>query len=475
MQPRNFVLLFLTLALLSVGAIALVDHHGLLRVAQASPSFAIDQDPNKPKEEDPVPINARPREVPAPDAPAIAPGQFGIFQSPQINNRGDIAFVARYPVEPPANFGQGIFVRHADGKWSALRDVDRPTNLQESGFAFGLFDLNDLGDLTLTASFGKKPLLHGDTHGGTTPATTSFDKNSGVFTRTAQGFQNHFTLGQEVPNMPSRFSSFSNASMNSKGTMAFVAAYIDPDGRGLFISENGKLRIAVRSGQRVKLNQPQVFSEHYYPSRINEKGEVAFLGRVGVGAGIFVLRATGTELIAIDGAASPIPGAKYLGFGNRTPAINDKGDVAFSGFYDGPKAGRALFFKAAGAAATKLVITSSDKTGKYQFTDFMNPAINNQGDIVFVGRLEGGMRYGIFVINAKGVQPVALQGDVPPGMKPGQEFNNLTQQPAINDRGEIVFYAYLKNATVGVFLKDAKGLRPVAMRGDKIPETTPAR
>jgi hypothetical protein len=252
--------------------------------------------------------------------------------------------------------------------------------------------------------------------------------------------------------------------------MAFIAAYIDPDGRGLFISENGKLRIAARSGQRLKPNEPQVFSEHYYPSRINERGEVAFLARVGVGAGIFVLRSTGIELIAIDGVPSPIPGAKYLGFGNRTPAINDKGEVAFSGFYDGPNAGRALFYK--GVGPTKLVATSTDKTAKYRFTDFMNPAINNRGDILFVGKLEG-IRDGIFLKTAQGIEAIAIKGDVPPGMKPGQEFNNFAQQPSLNDRGEVVFYAQLKNATVGVFLKDATGLHSVVMRGDKVPVLQP--
>ncbi|MEP7274655.1 MAG: choice-of-anchor tandem repeat NxxGxxAF-containing protein, partial [Acidobacteriota bacterium] len=217
--------------------------------------------------------------------------------------------------------------------------------------------------------------------------------------------------------------------------------------------------------------EAQVFSEHYYPSPINERGEVAFLSRVGVGAGIFVLRSTGIELIAIDGKPSPVAGAKYLGFGNRTPAINDKGDVVFSGFYDGPNAGRALFYKPVGQP-TKLLLTSTDKTLKYKFTDFMNPEINNRGDIAFVGRMEG-IRYGIFVKTAKGIEDIAISGELAPGLKPGEEFNNFAQQPQINDRGEVVFYAQLKNATVGVFIKDSKGLRPYIMRGDKVPFAMP--
>jgi hypothetical protein len=474
MLSRNYVPAFLVVALVFLIGLPIATSNRLTRIAEVSAHETdLQNPPTKPKEEDPVPVNTRTREAPMLESAPIGPGQFGTFLSPQINNRGDIAFVGRYPVSGgPATFGQGVFVRSADGKWSAVRDVDKAKNLDETGFGFSQFALNEQGDVTLTAAFGKKPPIHSDTHGGTTPAPPaaqgSNEKNLGIFSKTAQGFVNHFSLGQEVPNMPSRFSSFSNPSMNSKGTMAFIAAYVDPDGRALFISENGKLRIAARSGQRLKPNEPQVFSEHYYPSRINERGEVAFLARVGVGAGIFVLRSTGIEMIAIDGAPSPVPGAKYLGFANRTPAINDKGEVAFAGFYDGPNAGRALFFKGV-TGPTKLVATSTDKTGKYQFKDFLSPAINNQGDIAFMGTLEGGIRSGIFLKTAKGIELIALVGDLPPGRKPGEEFNNFQQQPSLNDRGEVVFYAQLKNATVGVFIKDAKGLRPLVMRGDKTP------
>jgi hypothetical protein len=51
----------------------------------------------------------------------------------------------------------------------------------------------------------------------------------------------------------------------------------------------------------------------------------------------------------------------------------------------------------------------------------------------------------------------------------GAEFNNFAHGVSINDRGEIVFYAQLKNNRVGVFIKDAKGLRPVVLRGDPLP------
>ncbi|MEP7270577.1 MAG: choice-of-anchor tandem repeat NxxGxxAF-containing protein, partial [Acidobacteriota bacterium] len=210
---------------------------------------ATGQDP-KPKEEDPVPVGVRPREVPPASSPTINPGEFGTFFSPQLNNRGDVAFLGRYSTGTAAgSFGQGVFVRLTDGQWKFLRDDERATNIPDSGFSFGPFSLNDKAELTLTASFGTRPAIH-EVQPGAPAAPASRERNTGVFTNGANGFTKLISLGEEVPNMPSRFSSFSNPSMNTKGTIVFVAAYVDPDGRGLFVSEQGKLRIVARSGQR---------------------------------------------------------------------------------------------------------------------------------------------------------------------------------------------------------------------------------
>jgi hypothetical protein len=421
------------------------------------------------KDEDPVPVT--PRETTtrtAPDAP-LGPNQFGTFYLPQINKRGDIAFVGRYLGPTPTVAGQAIFVRLADGTWKFYRESDKAKNLNESAFGFGHFTLNDNGDVAFIAAFGNKsPLNKSDQPQAPAPAVpgSPTDRNSGLFMTGINGFDNLLQLGQEVPNMPSRFATFSNPSVNSQGTIAFIASYVDPDGRGLFLWENGQLKIIARSGQKIAANEKIVFSEHYYPSRINERGEIAFLCRVGVGAGIFVARPSGIEMLAIDGRPSPVKGADFLGFGNRTPTINDKGEVVYVGYYGGPKAGRALFMKGVGPA--RLVVSTNDVNSKFKFTDFQDPDINNNGEVAFVGRLEG-RQYGIFVKKARGVEAVAVTGELPSGMEEGAEYNNFAQGPSINDRGEVVFYAQLKNNRIGLFIKDAKGVRPLVMRGDPLP------
>ncbi|MGH9843905.1 MAG: DUF7453 family protein, partial [Blastocatellia bacterium] len=207
----------------------------------------------------------------------------------------------------------------------------------------------------------------------------------------------------------------------------------------------------------------------YYPTPINERNEVAFLGRIGDKSGIFVSRPAGVELIAFTDQPASIKDANFIGFGNRTPAISNKGEVAFVAFTNNPDAQRALFFK--GEGPVKLVARSGDKIGDtgYAFSDFLSPAVNSRGEIAFVG-LYGGRNRGLFIKTAKGVEPIAMLEQPVPGGAKDDIFNNFAQ-PSINDRGEVVFYAQMKNGNVGIFHRDEKGvLRAVVRRGDKLPK-----
>ena len=115
------------------------------------------------KDEDPVPVTPKDTTTrPAPDAP-LGPDQFGTFYHPQINKRGDIAFVGRYLGPNPRVAGQAIFVKLADGTWKYFRESDKAKNLDESAFGFGHYTLNDNGDVAFIAAFGNKsPLVKAD-------------------------------------------------------------------------------------------------------------------------------------------------------------------------------------------------------------------------------------------------------------------------------------------------------------------------
>ncbi len=398
----------------------------------------------------------------------LGPNQFGTFWGAQINNEGDVTFVGRYAdANAAGKFGQGVFVKTKSGTWRYVRNAEKVSNLDEKMINVGPFNVANNGSVIFTATFGRSNPLHKQSSAVTSDEglLNSANSNLGVFVWKDGILSNLYHLGVEVPNLPSRFSGFSNPSINSKGAIAFVAAYVDPDGRGLFHIEDGKLRIAARSGQKISPTENVTFSEHFYPSRINEKGEVAFFARIGNGSAIMVSRPTGIDIIARDNTLSPIKGAKYIGFGNRAPAINDKGEVAYAGFYSGPNAGRALFIKGVGPA--RVVARTGDPTSKLAFSDFMQPSLNNRGDVVFIGRI-GGRSHGVFLKTARGLEVIARSDEVPPGFEKGAEFNNF-HMPSVNDQGEVVFYAYLKNAKYGIFKKDASGLKMFLQRGDPLP------
>jgi len=208
-----------------------------------------------------------------------------------------------------------------------MREGEKAANLPEGVYGFSLPSLNDNGELTFFASYGasagRQPQVSvGDPNDPLSVAAAQH-RTGAIYIKTAQGLKSLAKLGDEVPLMPSHFSGFSNPSTNSKGVTAFIGTYSDPDGRGLFMIEDGKMRLIIRSGQKVGLPgfaPDDAYSEHYYPSKINERNEVAFMERIGDRSGIFVSRPTLKdliELVAITGRPAPIKDSNFLGFGNQ--------------------------------------------------------------------------------------------------------------------------------------------------------------
>src|SRR5205085_5081147 len=128
---------------------------------------------------------------------------------------------------------------------------------------------------------------------------------------------------------------------------------------------------------KVASNSSETFSEHYYPSTLNERGEIAWFSRVPSGGGIFVLREKGIEQIALQGQPAPIKDAKFIGFGQRAPVLNNRGDVLFVGFVDGPNNGRCLFLKREHGPVELAAKDGQTIPGTTSnFTDFKEPQLN---------------------------------------------------------------------------------------------------
>ncbi len=477
MRHRKFNL-FMVLTLGALCSVLAVFSAGAQQKPADKPASVKSDQVKKDKQDEPVAITQRAAEDKIPEGKKLTEEDFANFRFPVINGKGDVAFLALF-IDPkgPNNSGQAIFVHQADGSWKITREGDKAANLAEGVYGFSVPTMNDNGDLTFFATFGSR--AGAQTQAVVTDpndplsAAVAQHRAGALYVKTAQGLKSVVKLGDEVPLMPSHFSGFANPSTNSKGTTAFIGTYSDPDGRGLMMLADGKLRVIVRSGQKVGLPglaPDDAYSEHFYPSKLNDRNEIAFMERIGDKSGIFVSRPGGMELIAITGQPSPIKGSNFGGFGNRTPSISQKGEVSFAAFFDGPDAGRGLFYKPV-TGPVQLIARDGQKAGDSgMFKDFLSPAVNSRGEIAFIGKMEG-RNQGLFLKTAKGLEVIALIDQKIPGGKGELEvFNNFTQ-PSINDKGEVVFYGQIKNAEVGIFHRDEKGvLHTLARRGDKMPK-----
>ena len=440
-----------------------------------SPAPLPAQTPAPGKDDEPQAITERITRPKAPEARVLQPGQFANFRFPLITSKGEIAFLGlAINPEDRTHAKQAIFIRQPDGTWKVVREGEKSAEQPGGVFSFGLPSIADNGDLIFMGEPPTDPKTVPLVLDPNDPAATNHHPMAltrGLYVKTATGTKNVLKLGGEVPNMPSTLTGISNATVNSQGTIAFIGTYVDPDGRGMFYIEGGKPRIIARSGQKIGYGSEMTFSEHYYPSQINERNEVAFLSRLGSESGIFVSRPAGIELITMTGKPAPLKETSFIGFGNRAPAINNKGEIVFVGFTNNAEVQRALFFK--GEGPMRMVVRSGEQIGDTTnaFTDFYNPVINGRGEIAFLGKF-GGRSTGIFLKTAKGIEQVAVTDQVIPGgdRKKEEVFNNFTQ-PALNDRGEIVFYAQIKTGDTAIFHRDEKGvLHLVARRGDPMPK-----
>lgn len=448
--------------------------------------FAATQDPVKPvqqkpeEEEEPVALTERSKPTPTAKPLEVTSDQFANFRSPIVNSIGEIAVFGLHSLpNEPNRAGQRLYLRTLDGNWKLLlREGEETSDTHLKLTELTKPSLSSQKEATFISQFrstkereeDSAPLLDPNDPAYSLPSSS----NLGIFRKVADGIRMLLLTGQEVPNMPSTLVGMSNLSANDKGTTAFVGTYVEPDGRGLFYLINGKSSIIVRSGQKIGPNEAGTFSEHYYPSDINERDEVVFLGRTGEKSGIFLASPKGVEIVALSGQPSPVKGAKFIGFGNRTPAINNKGEIAYVGFFDGPQAGRAVFVKPV-AGPAKMVLRNGESVAgtTYNFTDFSTVGINDQGDLLFVG-VYGARNRGIFLKTAKGVEPIALANQPIPGGTREDVYNNFTQ-PAFNSRGDVVFYSQWRTPKmgidVGVFWRDPKGeVKLLFKRGDLMPK-----
>jgi len=202
---------------------------------------------------------------------------------------------------------------------------------------------------------------------------------------------------------------------------------------------------------------------------------VAFLA--GIPAAISGVSAQST-VRAVALAGDPAPGGgSFEHFGVESLPIvapaNTKGQVAFFATMLRSTASEA-FFLASQGRAVRVVAEGDPVPGGGVFSGFGRhpiPALNERGDVAFAAAVVGGRTVeGIFLWNARGLRPVVVTGGGAPGLPSGTIA--AVDAPALNDRDDVAFLASVRrgrDVVEAVYAVVGGRLTKVVAQGDPAP------
>jgi hypothetical protein len=270
---------------------------------------------------------------------------------------------------------------------------------------------------------------------------------------------------------------FQDVAVNAAGRVAFLAELSGGTASwGAFLHDAGTTAPVALGGDTA----PDTGGGSYFlPGgfvTLNALDEVTFVAAVlggSVSTGLF--RAAGGTHQSVVLPGDPAPGTGVGSFSAFSSASEGNGGhAAFAANVAGGSATSGLF-QNAGGTTTALVLAgdTAPDSGGGVFTDFLVPASNGSGSVVFLSNLTGSTPTGgIFLSDGAATLAVALEGDVAP-QTGGGTYAVIPSPAAINDLGDVVLPAALAggSAAGGVFLRDgASGeLRPVVLAGAPAP------
>ena len=202
-------------------------------------------------------------------------------------------------------------------------------------------------------------------------------------------------------------------------------------------------------------------------------------------AGLFVLRGGQLDAVACSGelvggraldltAVLDLFSNPNADISDRSPAMNDAGDIAFlSGYVDGqgfPAGGAILVAPRAGGTTQLVRINDPFADGKLQTLG--PPAINNHGMLAFhalattTAPSDDGMLDGIFAVDAAGTNLRVLVRDGIAPAPAGQTLTEFQDAVALNDEGDVAFLAGpLLDASADANPSDEGGPGVLALQG----------
>ncbi len=292
--------------------------------------------------------------------------------------------------------------------------------------------------------------------------------------------------GDAAPDANGSFLNFTFPVLNNAGQATFVGFLTGSrvgisDSSGIFRGDGTTLVQIVRKGEAAP-DANGSFSSLVIPA-FNDAGQAAFLSfltRTSGGnsddRGIF--RGDGTTLVQIvrEGDAAPDANGNFSSF--NSPALNDAGQVAFSGSLTGTSGGgsddRGIFW-GDGATLTRIARegeAAPDANGNFLL--FSDPTLNNAGQAAFWGSLTGTSGggsddAGLFRGDGATLVQIVRKGDAAPDAN--GSFSGFADPPALNDAGQAAFFGVLTGTSDDrglFFYDDGLGLIQVARKGDAL-------
>jgi hypothetical protein len=191
---------------------------------------------------------------------------------------------------------------------------------------------------------------------------------------------------------------------------------------------------------------------------------------------------SGTSTFVVVGEAAPAAGI-FAGPPFSNPAVNDQGDVVFRAFVANGPAGVGLYRWRNGEAAPLVRVgDTAPVTGNPPFTNIVGEHdLNDAGTVVF-SAVAADLGRGVYTTGTNGLARVAVVGDAgPAGLGTNVSFVSLVGNPAISDDGTVAFRARVQftdgqGATRrrdGIFVRSGSQVRAIAITDDPSPETLP--
>ena len=436
-------------------------------------------------------------------APGLPNGAvFSRFNTPSINNSGQVAFTARVIattgiITEDNNFGAwsegagplALLVREGDPA-----PVTPATAIYGDYFAHSP-TLDNSGKAVWLGSYHPTP---------TTPGVTAIWSGSvGAVAPLA-------VRGMQPPGLPIsvRYDNFNVPMVNSQGQIGFTSSLVETTGdeitnsQAIWFSQAGSLSMAVRTGDQAPGTPVGNNFQTLANLRLNESGQIAFSATLNVDVGTMLQ--TGVWSTANDALevvtragiqATDTPVGALFNFFTGAPAFNSAGQVAFrASLVNSPAAGvdatnnEGVWSQGSGNLA--LVARKGDQAPQTpsgsKFNRFNSVYLNNSGQTTLLATLEQDPSLGINSFTDDGIWSdasgglslVVREGNQAPGVPTGVVFRDFFSLRggfglSFNDFGHFACKSSLTGSGVtnsndfGLWAQDATGmLRLVVREGD---------